>query len=233
MAHLYRDMSVKSLYTDRKCASKDQWQRAIEESTTLYIGNLSFFTTEEQLYEFFGRAGEVKRIIMGLDRHQKTPCGFCFVEYHYRADTEDAMRFLGGCKLDDRIVRVDWDGGFVEGRQYGRGRSGGQVREEYRTDFDAQRGGWGRGDDSPLPGLEPIQQRRRSLDGGKGGGKGGGGGYHGGGQHGGGYLGGGGGGGRDVGGKRGASPEPSAKRSRGEAANPRFREDKDEDDEED
>jgi hypothetical protein len=30
--------------------------------------------------------------------------------------------------LDDRIVRTDWDAGFKEGRQYGRGKSGGQVR---------------------------------------------------------------------------------------------------------
>jgi nuclear cap-binding protein subunit 2 len=40
----------------------------------------SFFTTEEQIYELFSRVGDIKRIIMGLDRNQKTPCGFCFVE---------------------------------------------------------------------------------------------------------------------------------------------------------
>jgi len=49
-------------------------------STTLYVGNLSFFTTEEQIYEVFSKCGEIKRIIMGLDRNTKTPCGFCFVE---------------------------------------------------------------------------------------------------------------------------------------------------------
>ena len=145
MAHLYRDLRVKSLYTDRKFNGGQRgWQEQIETSTTLYIGNLSFYTTEEQIYAFFGRVGEVKRVIMGLDRNTKTPCGFCFVEYSRRSDTEDAVRYIGGCKLDDRILRVDWDGGFVEGRQYGRGRSGGQVREEYRTDYDAGRGGWGK-----------------------------------------------------------------------------------------
>jgi hypothetical protein len=30
-------------------------------------------------------------------------------------------------RLDDRIIRTDWDAGFIEGRQYGRGKSGGQV----------------------------------------------------------------------------------------------------------
>ena len=37
------------------------------------------------------------------------------------------MRYVNGTRLDDRIVRCDWDAGFKEGRQYGRGKSGGQV----------------------------------------------------------------------------------------------------------
>jgi nuclear cap-binding protein subunit 2 len=41
--------------------------------------------------------------------------------------------------LDDRIIRTDWDAGVVEGRQYGRGKRGGQVRDEYRTYFDEGR----------------------------------------------------------------------------------------------
>ena len=31
------------------------------------------------------------------------------------------MRFINGTRLDDRIIRTDWDAGFREGRQYGRG----------------------------------------------------------------------------------------------------------------
>ena len=42
------------------------------------------------------------------------------------------------------LIRTDWDAGFIEGRQYGRGKSGGQVRDEYRTDFDSGRGGYGK-----------------------------------------------------------------------------------------
>lgn len=34
-----------------------------------------------KVYELFGRAGDVRRVIMGLDRFKKTPCGFCFVEF--------------------------------------------------------------------------------------------------------------------------------------------------------
>lgn len=81
---------------------------------------------------------------MGLDKMKKTACGFCFVEYYSRADAENAMRYINGTRLDDRIIRTDWDAGFKEGRQYGRGRSGGQVRDEYREDYDAGRGGYGK-----------------------------------------------------------------------------------------
>ena len=37
------------------------------------------------------------------------------------------MKFMSGTILDDRPIRVDFDWGFQEGRQWGRGRSGGQV----------------------------------------------------------------------------------------------------------
>lgn len=53
------------------------------------------------------------------------------------------MKYINSSKLDERIVRSDLDHGYREGRQFGRGRSGGQVRDEYRLEFDAGRGGWG------------------------------------------------------------------------------------------
>ncbi|KAH8878573.1 nuclear cap-binding protein subunit 2 [Thozetella sp. PMI_491] len=116
----------------------------LKDATTLYVGNLSFFTTEEQVYELFAKCGEIKRLVMGLDRFTKTPCGFCFVEYYTHQDALDCMKYIGGTKLDERIIRTDLDPGFEEGRQYGRGKSGGQVRDEYREDYDEGRGGHGR-----------------------------------------------------------------------------------------
>ncbi len=56
---------------------------------------------------------------MGLDRFHKTPCGFCFVEYYNHQDALDCMKYIGGTKLDERIIRTDLDPGFQEGRQYG------------------------------------------------------------------------------------------------------------------
>lgn len=58
--------------------------------------------------------------------------------------TNITCRYVNGTRLDDRLIRVDWDAGFIEGRQYGRGKTGGQVRDEYRTDYDAGRGGYGK-----------------------------------------------------------------------------------------
>jgi nuclear cap-binding protein subunit 2 len=96
----------------------------------------SFYTTEEQIHELFAkyttqphlrfaysslsrRCGEIKRLVMGLDRFQKTPCGFCFVEYYNHQDALDCMKYIGGTKLDERVIRTDLDPGFQEGRQYG------------------------------------------------------------------------------------------------------------------
>lgn len=135
----------KSDYVDRRFrGSRDEYQRALARSRTLYIGNLSFYTTEEQVYELFRLAAPVRRVIMGLDATRRTPCGFCFVEYVTRKGAEAAVHHLNGTLLDGRALRVDYDYGFEEGRQYGRGKSGGQVRDEFRDDYDPGRGGYGR-----------------------------------------------------------------------------------------
>ncbi|KAJ3373377.1 nuclear cap binding complex subunit [Allomyces arbusculus] len=140
---IVRDLARPSAYVDRSFpGSLDDWYRALDRSTTVYVGNLSFYTTEEQIFELFAKCGDIKRIIMGLDKLRMTPCGFCFVEYYNHDNALDCLRYISGTKLDDRFIRVDLDPGFREGRQFGRGRHGGQVRDQYRTEFDAGRGGW-------------------------------------------------------------------------------------------
>ncbi|KAM0847075.1 hypothetical protein ACQ4PT_055260 [Festuca glaucescens] len=145
MASLFKDPSKLSVYRDRRFpGTQEDFEAALLASLTVYVGNMSFYSTEEQAYELFSRAGEIKKIIMGLDKNTKTPCGFCFVLYYSREDAEDAVKYISGTMLDDRPIRVDFDWGFQEGRQWGRGRSGGQVRDEYRTDYDPGRGGYGK-----------------------------------------------------------------------------------------
>lgn len=52
---------------------------------------------------------------------------FVLIRFYSREDAEDAVKYISGTILDDRPIRVDFDWGFQEGRQWGRGRSGGQV----------------------------------------------------------------------------------------------------------
>lgn len=137
---LYADAPEKKLYWDRSHYDSHEAQmRALENSSTLYIGNLSFSTRVSHLKSLFSTIGKVKAIHMGLDRFQKTPCGFAFVEYEARCDALDAVAFLSGSKLDGKVIRVELDAGFKPGRQYGRGASGGQVRDDRRGTVDPKR----------------------------------------------------------------------------------------------
>lgn len=150
MADVVEALDKFSNYKDSQASRDREMQyELLKKSTTLYVGNLSFYTTEEQIYELFSKCttpeegGGIKRIIMGLDRNSRTPCGFCFVEYYSHNEALACMRYISGTKLDERIIRCDLDIGYKDGRQFGRGRSGGQVRDEHRQDYDAGRGGWG------------------------------------------------------------------------------------------
>jgi hypothetical protein len=52
------------------------------------------------------------------------------------------MRYISGTKLDERIIRCDLDPGYKEGRQFGRGKSGGQVSVDWDvTEVTGQEGG--------------------------------------------------------------------------------------------
>jgi nuclear cap-binding protein subunit 2 len=65
---------------------------------------------------YFKQCGPLKSVIMGLNKVNKKPCGFCFVEYWTRSNAELAYDCLNKTKIDGRIIRVDWDIGFTKGR---------------------------------------------------------------------------------------------------------------------
>jgi nuclear cap-binding protein subunit 2 len=145
MAHLFVDLNPSTHYWDKRSGlTRDEWFQRLLNSTTLYVGNLSFYTTEDQIYEIFSKAGYVKRVVMGLNRFKRSPCGFCFVEYETHEDAARAISMLNTTMLDDRVIRADWDAGMEEGRQFGRGQTGDQWRDDFREDFDPARGGQGR-----------------------------------------------------------------------------------------
>ena len=139
---LFANAQEKKLYWDRShYDSPGSQMSALAKSKTLYVGNLAFSTRSSHIMTHFGFVGPVKVVQMGLDRCRKTPCGFCFVEYVHRKDALLAVAYLSGTKLDGRIIRVELDAGFQPGRQYGRGQSGGQVRDERRQTVDPARSG--------------------------------------------------------------------------------------------
>ncbi|KAF0974812.1 hypothetical protein FDP41_006286 [Naegleria fowleri] len=125
--------------------NEEDFEKALSQSSTIYVENLSFYTKEEQIYELFEKCGEVKRVIMGLNRNTHTPCGFCFVEFYHRSDAEDCVKYCRGCKLNNRALKIAIDTGFFEGRQYGRGKDGGMKRDDYQKMLKKRGGARGRG----------------------------------------------------------------------------------------
>ncbi len=145
MAHLFVDLNPSTHYWDKRSGlSREEWLMRLQSSTTLYVGNLSFYTTEDQIYELFSRCAEVSKVVMGLNRFKKSPCGFCFVEFLSHDEAAKALSIMNTTSMDDRIVRIDWDAGMEEGRQFGRGQTGDQWRDDFREDYDPARGGQGR-----------------------------------------------------------------------------------------
>lgn len=49
------------------------------------------------------------------------------------------MQYISRTKLNDRIIRVDFDPGYIKGREKGRGSGGHQRRDDFRTKDDAER----------------------------------------------------------------------------------------------
>lgn len=128
-------------------------------SSTIYIGGLTFTTTEEQLFEMFTGCGAIKQIIMGLDKKKLTPTGFCFVIFEKPQGALNAIRYMNKMKVNGRIITIDLDPGFEEGRQFGRGLDGGQKQRTFtrkrrrirrfrpREGYDTYYGGRERSDD--------------------------------------------------------------------------------------
>jgi RNA recognition motif-containing protein len=84
--------------------------------------------TLPRLVQVFSMVGPIEKVIMGLNQQTRTPCGFAFVIYFSHKAAQSAASYITGTKLDNRYIRVDVDWGFQKGREFGRGKSGGQVR---------------------------------------------------------------------------------------------------------
>jgi cold-inducible RNA-binding protein len=102
--------------------------------TKIYVGNLSFTTTEEELKELFAQAGEVVSVALIKDRDTGQSKGFAFVEMSNQADAEKAIHMFNGQMHDNRELKVNLARPREErgpgryGRGGGRGGPGGNRR---------------------------------------------------------------------------------------------------------
>lgn len=95
----------------------------------LYVGNLSFNTSESQLRELFAAHGDVTSASLVMDRETGRPRGFGFVEFANAEHAKAAMAALSGTSFDGRNLTVNEakprEGGGGGGGGYGRGGGGG------------------------------------------------------------------------------------------------------------
>jgi RNA recognition motif-containing protein len=101
--------------------------------TRLYVGNLAYSTTEDDLRTLFAQAGAVKSVTIIKDRDTGRSKGFGFVEMETQAEAQQAVSLFKETKLHERVLTVNLArpreergrGGFDRGRGGGRGGRGG------------------------------------------------------------------------------------------------------------
>ncbi len=74
---------------------------------TIYVGNLSYEVTQEDLKQVFAEYGNVKRVNIPTDRETGRVRGFAFVELEVEADEEKAIEDLDGAEWMGRDMRVN------------------------------------------------------------------------------------------------------------------------------
>ena len=75
--------------------------------TKLYVGNLSYNTTEDGLRTMFAQAGTVVSVDMIKDRDTGRMKGFGFVTMGSAEDAQNAIKILNGKMLDNRELKVN------------------------------------------------------------------------------------------------------------------------------
>ena len=114
----------------------------------LYVGNLSYTTTEDDLRTLFAQAGSVTSVALIKDRDTGRSKGFAFIEMGTQAEAQKAISMFNGFSLQDRQLTVNLarpreertgGGGFGGSRGGGGGRGGGSSRGGQRD----RRGGGG------------------------------------------------------------------------------------------
>jgi cold-inducible RNA-binding protein len=83
---------------------KRKW---IKMETKLYVGNLSYDTTEDGVRTLFAKAGTVVSVDIIKDRDTGRMKGFAFVTMNSDEEAQNAIKILNEKMLDDRAIRVN------------------------------------------------------------------------------------------------------------------------------
>jgi len=110
----------------------------------LYVGNLSYSTTDQSLSDFFAQAGTVASAKVVTDRETGKSKGFGFVEMSSDEEAQAAIEKCNGQQLDGRALRVDEARPNTAGPRTGGGGRGPRPGGD-RGGFRGDRGGF-RGD---------------------------------------------------------------------------------------
>ena len=112
----------------------------------IYVGNMSYSTTEDELRDLFAPYGEVVSVSVVYDRATGRPRGFAFVEMGTSEAADGAINALNGQEVGGRQLRVNAAKPQGEGRGGGGGGRGygGGGRDDYGGGGGG-RGGYGRG----------------------------------------------------------------------------------------
>ena len=95
--------------------------------TNIFVGNLSFDVTQEELTSAFAQYGSVERVSIILHRDSGHPRGFAFVEMTERAEANNAIAGLNGSTLNGRTLNVNE---AAERPASPQGRGAGQNRDD-------------------------------------------------------------------------------------------------------
>ncbi|MBE9068124.1 RNA-binding protein [Leptolyngbya cf. ectocarpi LEGE 11479] len=74
---------------------------------SIYVGNLSYDVTNDELEQVFTEYGKVNRVSLPMDRETGRPRGFAFVEMAAKEDEEKAIEALNGAEWMGREMKVN------------------------------------------------------------------------------------------------------------------------------
>jgi RNA recognition motif-containing protein len=75
--------------------------------TNIFVGNLNYSTTQEDLHAAFAQFGNVERVNIVTDRDSGQPRGFAFVEMTYAREAQNAISQLNGAEMHGRAMNVN------------------------------------------------------------------------------------------------------------------------------